>query len=132
MFRVLAYLWAAPTTLLGLAAGLLGLMTGGGGRYRGGTLEFWGGLVTLLLRSPLLRAGALTLGHVILGRSVRELDRCRDHELVHVRQTERWGPFFLPAYVASSLWAILTGRHYYLGNRFEIEAYRRTRRTWWW
>ena len=93
---------------------------------RGRVLEFWGGAVTGLLRhAPLVRGAlALTLGHVVLGQSARELDRCRTHELVHVHQYERWGPFFLPAYLGCSLVLWLRGRDYYLDNPFEVEAYR--------
>ena len=73
---------------LGLAAGLAGLASGGGVQRHGRVVEFWGGAVTgLLRRAPLIRGAlAMTLGHVVLGQSTRELDRCRAHELVHVRQ----------------------------------------------
>ena len=87
-------------------------------------VELWGGFATWLLASRPFRAEAMTLGHVILGRNRRCLDRCRAHELAHVRQVERWGPFFLPAYLAASLWAHLSGRHYYRDNWFEVDAYR--------
>lgn len=66
----------------------------------------------------------MTLGHVILGRTITDLDRCRRHELVHVCQAERWGPLFLPAYLLSSLSAHLRGRHFYRDNAFEEEAFR--------
>ncbi len=72
-----------------------------------------------------MRARAMTLGHVILGRDLACLNECRNHEMVHVRQAERWGPLFLPAYVLASLWAHLAGGHYYWDNRFEIDARRR-------
>ena len=49
--------------------------------------------------------------------------RARDHEHVHVRQYERWGPFMLPAYFLSSFLAWRRGGDYYLDNRFEREAY---------
>jgi hypothetical protein len=122
----LAMLWASPASALGLTAGLFGLASGGGMQRRGRVLEFWGGGVTwLLTHFPLVKgAAALTLGHVVLGRSSADLDFCRDHELVHVRQYERWGPFFLPAYLSCSLVLWLTGRNHYLDNPFEIEAFR--------
>jgi hypothetical protein len=47
----------------------------------------------------------------------------RAHEQVHVRQYERWGPFFVPAYLASSLWQGLCGRHLYRDNHFERPAF---------
>jgi hypothetical protein len=31
----------------------------------------------------------------------------RQHEHIHVRQCERWGPFFLPAYGVASVLALL-------------------------
>jgi hypothetical protein len=69
---------------------------------------------------------AMTLGHVVL--SVDELDDdTMRHELVHVRQFEALGVFFLPAYLLASLWAALRGRHFYRDNFFEADARRRSR-----
>jgi hypothetical protein len=53
---------------------------------------------------------------VILGASEADLDAARGHEQVHVRQYERWGPFFLPAYLASSAWQLACGRRCYRDN----------------
>ncbi|MHB8897189.1 MAG: hypothetical protein ACYC6Y_00430 [Thermoguttaceae bacterium] len=69
---------------------------------------------------------AITFGHTILGRDQAALDRCREHEQVHVRQYERWGPFFLPAYLLCSLLLWLGGRDCYRENPFEREAYDET------
>ncbi|MDH3404995.1 MAG: hypothetical protein OES32_05400 [Acidobacteriota bacterium] len=124
--RLLAYLWAAPSTLLGLVLGALCRLGGGALRLTGGVVEVEGRwLAWLLERAPVPPAGveALTLGHVVLGRSPGCLERCRAHERIHVRQYERWGPLFLPAYAASSLWQWLRGRDPYRDNRFEREAY---------
>lgn len=65
----------------------------------------------------------MTLGHVILGQTAETLDRVRDHEHVHVRQFETWGPLFIPMYIAFSgvLWFLR--RDPYLENPFEVEAY---------
>lgn len=69
------------------------------------------------------RYRAITFGHVVL--SVDELDaHTLEHELVHVRQYERWGIFFFPAYVWSSLRARLKGGDAYRDNAFEVEARR--------
>lgn len=122
MSRVLRYLWASPTSLPGLLAAALTLATGGSVRRCAGVLEVWGGFSRRFLEHTLVHARAMTLGHVVLGRDLDCLDDCRDHELVHVRQVERWGPFFLPAYLLASLWAHLAGRHYYRDNPFEVEA----------
>jgi hypothetical protein len=82
-------------------------------------------LAWLLRRGTLPAAGveALTLGHVVLGRDRRCLERCREHERVHVAQYERWGPLFLPAYLLSSLWLLATGRDPYRDNPFERQAF---------
>lgn len=67
------------------------------------------------------RFRAITFGHVIL--AVDELDdETMEHELVHVRQFERWGPLLLVAYPAASLVAAARGRRPYLDNHFEREA----------
>jgi len=125
--RILGILWALPWTLVGLLVGGLGLLTGGKVRRRGRALEFHGGVISASLRRlpGVGSAAAMTLGHVIIGRSPDALDRCRKHEHVHVRQYERWGPFFIPAYLLASAWQWCRGRRAYLDNPFEVEAYRR-------
>ncbi len=67
------------------------------------------------------RYRAITFGHVVL--SVDELDeKTFAHELVHVRQYERWGPLLWPAYLVASLWAKVRGRAPYWDNHFERQA----------
>lgn len=66
---------------------------------------------------------AMTLGHIILGQTEAALDVSRDHEHVHVRQYERWGPFFLPAYLGCSFVLWMQGRDAYRDNPFEVAAY---------
>lgn len=128
--RAWAYSWAAPTTLVGLAAGVLTLATGGRVRGRAGALEFHGGFARWMLRRKLVRAQAMTLGHVIIGRDPECLDGRRDHEQAHVRQVERWGITFIPAYLIASAWAWSRGRHYYLDNWFEVDARRACGERW--
>ena len=118
-------LWAGPGTLAGLVLLALARATGGAVRRHDGTLEACGGALGPILswwggRSR--RIEALALGHVILARDARQLDEWRAHERVHVRQWERWGPLFVPAYAFGSLWAWLRGRDSYHANRFEREA----------
>ena len=124
---ILKVLWASPYTLIGLAVGLLGLISGGRVQVRRGVVEFHGGLVRWLLahgpRGPL--AMAITFGHTVLGQSEAALDLCRTHEQVHVRQYELWGPVFGPAYVLCSLGLWLCGRDGYRDNPFERQARRR-------
>ncbi len=122
--RSVLYLWAFPTTSLGLVVGALTLMSRGRCQLRRGALEFYGGFTRWMLEKTPVRASAMTLGHVILGRDPACLDLCRDHEQAHVRQVERWGPLFIPAYVLASLHAWLRGGHYYLDNWFERDARR--------
>ncbi|MBI2480619.1 MAG: hypothetical protein HYV60_18940 [Planctomycetia bacterium] len=88
-------------------------------------LEFHGGFSRRVLeRMPNGQfVMAMTLGHTILGKTAAALDITRAHELVHVRQYERWGPFFLPAYLLASLYLWLAGRDAYRDNPFEREAY---------
>jgi len=122
--QLILYIWASPATLLGLVVGLLGLASGGSGRRVGRTLEFHGGFVSwMLVRCP-VQPFALTLGHVVLGRTAAALDVARSHELVHVRQYERWGPLFIPAYLLCSLVLFIRRRDPYRDNPFEKEAYR--------
>ncbi len=120
------YLWAAPTSAVGLAI-VVAASRGAEIRVVDGVLEAHGpALAWLLSRSPFTPGGAwaMTLGHVVIGQHRYALERTRVHERVHVRQVERWGPLFLPAYLSASLWLKLCGRDAYLENRFEREAFR--------
>lgn len=122
--RLLVYSWVSPTTAVGLVAGGLTILSGGRVQRRLGTLEFHGGFSRWFLTRRCVGAAAMTLGHVVIGRDPHCLDYCRDHEQVHVRQAERWGPAFLPVYLLASVWAWARGGHYYYDNPFEIDARR--------
>ena len=130
--RALAYAWALPTTVVGLPfLPLVFLSRTGGAKVVDGVLELHGGPVNFFLRHcTLLKGGAsaMTLGHVVLGRDERLLDLTREHERVHVRQCERWGPLFIPAYLLASVLVMLRGGRPYEDNPFEREAYGRTSR----
>ena len=121
-------IWTSPNTLLGLAIGFLSVPFGGKVQRRRGCIEFYGGFVRILLEKMPTGSGALalTLGHTILGQTEAALDVTRDHEHVHVRQYEMWGPFFIPAYFAASLLAWLKGEDMYRDNVFEKEAFGET------
>lgn len=126
LLRAAAILWALPTTLVGLIPLALAAVTGGRVSRVEGVLEAHGGWVRrVLMRLPIARGGgaALTLGHVVLGTSASALVVTRAHERAHVAQCERWGPLFLPAYAAASLWAWLSGGDPYRDNRFERAAH---------
>lgn len=118
------FLWALPGSLIGLALAAVCLAAGGRAAWRAGALE-----VSFRPRvadcGPLARRlpfRGIVFGHVILGVTSEELAIIGAHERVHVRQYERWGPFFLPAYGLSSLWQLLRGRSPYWHNHFEVEA----------
>ncbi len=134
----LKYLWALPWTLVGIAIGFVGVATGGKMAFVEGVFEFWGGcLPRWLNRAPFVRdACAMTIGHVVIGRSADTLDSVRTHEQVHVRQYERWGIFFVPAYLANSVGLSLRGRDPYRDNLFEREAFAEGTppgpEPWWW
>jgi hypothetical protein len=124
--RTLSYLWALPTTSVGLFVTSLTLVTGGRARVHTGVLEVWGGFSTWFLRKivPLPDgATAMTLGHVVIARDPASHTQTRAHERIHVRQCERWGPFFIPAYLLTSLYLKARGRDAYRDNPFEREAF---------
>ena len=75
---------------------------------RRGALEFHGGLARPF--ADWIGFGAMTLGHVIIGRDPWCLDFCREHEQAHVRQVERWGFAFIPAYLLASRLGMVAGR----------------------
>ncbi|MEO5742599.1 MAG: hypothetical protein ABIS29_18590 [Vicinamibacterales bacterium] len=124
MSGLLRYLWAGPTTLIGIVLA--------GASLRRGHVAIVDGVIEA--HSPLLRralasltplaggAEAMTLGHVVIGRDARALELTRSHERVHVRQYETWGPLFIPAYLLAGAWAFMRGGHPYFDNSFETEA----------
>jgi hypothetical protein len=123
--KLLKILWVLPVTLWAMPFVWLNLLGGGMARVRRGCLETSGPVSAAFLRRlPIgpLGAAALTAGHIVLGRDPRTLDLCRDHELVHVRQFERFGIFLPPCYFLAMAWLALTGRDGYQDNPFEREA----------
>jgi hypothetical protein len=124
VLRLALLVWVSPNSLLGIMVGMVGLISGGRVQVRCHCLEFYGGLVTWLLNLlPPQGVLAMTLGHIIIGQTPSGLALCREHERVHVRQYERWGPLFIPAYLACSVYLWLQKRDPYRENPFEIEAY---------
>jgi hypothetical protein len=122
----LAYLWAGPVSLVGLALAALARLTGGSTRVTHGVLEASGGILRPLLARgvPRFSIDALTLGHVILGTGPEALERWRRHEHAHVAQFARLGVLFPFAYLAAGLLARSRGLPGYDGNPFEREAVR--------
>ena len=126
--RLLAYAWAFPTTMLGLLFVPESLLSGQV-RWVDQALEVHGRWARFFLsRCTLLPEGAsaMTLGHVILCRDSALPQATRIHEHVHVRQCERWGPLFIPAYLSISALLWLRGREWYDENPFEREAFGKT------
>lgn len=122
------YLWALPNTAIGLLLAALALIGKGRAQIIDGVIEVHGGLVCFLLKNCVpLRGGAqaMTLGHVVLGRTEKSLELTRRHERVHVRQCEQWGPAFIPAYIGCSIFEMLKGRDAYQDNYFERQAMKR-------
>lgn len=118
------FIWAAPCSVVGVVLGAAVLLLGGKAKRALGTLEFTfrDSEASCGRLAKSLPFGAITFGHVIIAVTEQELTCSREHELVHVRQYERWGVAFFVAYPASSLWQLLKGRNAYWDNRFEIQA----------
>ncbi|MCC2639234.1 MAG: hypothetical protein K0Q68_2953 [Moraxellaceae bacterium] len=115
---LLRYAWAAPCSALGLLLAPL--------CWRHGSAQVVSGVLELALGpAPYrgrLRFHAITLGHVIVGTDPVALAQLRAHEFVHVRQYERWGPLFIPAYLGAGLYQWLRGKNPHRDNYFEIQA----------
>ena len=110
----LAYAWAAPASAIGLVLAPFFARR----RIVDGVLLCEGATWPRRLG---WRFTAITFGHVIL--SVRPLDaELMRHEMVHVRQYERWGPFLIPAYLLASGWAVARGGKAHADNPFERAA----------
>jgi hypothetical protein len=105
---------------------LIPLARGGRMRWKQGALEvtYREHLSECSARAHRLPFRAMVLGHVILAVCDEELKQLGPHERVHVAQYERWGPLFLLAYPASSLWQWLRGKNPYRDNAFEVQARR--------
>jgi hypothetical protein len=101
----------------------IGLILGGRFQQVDGVIEIHGPLISEVLSRLYVRAMALTFGHVVFGQTEAALQITRAHERVHVRQYERWGPAFVPAYLLASAYLFLRGRDGYRENPFEVEAY---------
>jgi hypothetical protein len=123
--KYLSSLWTLPNTLVGLLFLIFALK--GSIEIVDGALEIEGPGLDRIFRRITNSEGrllAFTLGQVVIGSNKAILILARDHERRHVRQYERWGVFFIPAFFLASFWAKLQGKHPYRDNRFEREARR--------
>lgn len=93
--RALLRLWASPVTAVGLVVGAASVTRP---RLRDGVLLF--APARGLTGSVIRRRGftATGLGHVIVS-TAEPTPQLWAHELVHVRQAERLGPFMIPVYL---------------------------------
>jgi hypothetical protein len=125
MLALLRWGWASPWTLFGLTLGIAGLCNGVRIEWYRRTIVCYSGWIEKLLKNVPIRGGAsaLTLGHTILARSREDMLRSHPHEVVHVRQYELWGIFFVPAYFGISCWLVVRRKDPYWDNPFEREAY---------
>lgn len=126
LWRLLLYVWASPASFIGVLPLPLVLLQRGQVAVVDGVLEAHGGIVSRLLRRglPWIGSGAaITFGHVVWGYDQSSLDWSRNHERVHVRQYERWGPFFIPLYLLAAAVAAWRGLDPYRDNPFEREAF---------
>jgi hypothetical protein len=124
LVRLPRYLWAAPCSAAGLVIAFIAMALGAKAHIQDGTLQVVGGrLATGIARLPTrLTILAFTNGHVIFAINEKILDSYRQHELVHVKQYECWGPLFPFLYIGSSLIQKAKGRDPYFANCFELEA----------
>lgn len=117
---VLGYLWALPTTLIGFVLAFGGLCL---------PVETKGGAVWFRVATPLSpwawwwakRFSAITIGGCVITARPLDGDAIR-HELRHFAQARVFGPLFLPAYLALSLWALIRGGRAYADNALEVDA----------
>lgn len=123
LLRAARYVWASPCSAVGLAFALLLCVFGGRARVQCGVLEV---SASQVVREGRLPFGAITFGHVVLGRNEQVLNQFRAHELEHVKQYELWGLFFFLAYPVSSVVQLLKGRNPYWFNYFEVQARERS------
>jgi hypothetical protein len=73
----------------------------------------------------LIQVQAQTLGRYVFSREPVTPELLA-HECEHIRQWERFGPFFLVLYLGSSVVAAVRGRQAYGDNWFEAAARRRS------
>lgn len=120
---ILGYLWALPTTLVGL------LLAFGGGcwpiAFRHGAIWF-----RVASRGPWLLWAeqgfrAITFGGVVIVSDDGDLESSSlvAHELRHFWQARILGPLFLPVYLAAWLSLVFRGRRdSYSANFLEVDA----------
>lgn len=120
--RLLIYFWVLPTSALAIPVVLMNQLVGGRVYVNSGVLEVEGRLVSWLIGCRAVNASAITFGHIILYTDSLSRRRHRAHELVHVEQAEKWGPFFLPGYVLLAILQWFRSGRGYWDHPWEVEA----------
>lgn len=116
--RALRMLWTLPNTLIGL---VLGFLSFAWPRWdERGALVFESEQGFRKLHSKRGYA-AITFGNAIITNPNPGV-RLMRHELAHVRQYEKWGPFYVLVYGFYWLKLSLEGKDGYWDNPFEQEA----------
>lgn len=101
---VIGRIWALPNTLIGLAYGGIGTLFGAPPVWNSqdGILEFKN-------MPEWMMPSAMSLGHVHLFGPNHYIPSVRKEELLHTRQAEILGPFYLPLHALSMGISVLTG-----------------------
>ncbi len=125
--RSLRHAWRAlPGDLMGLA-----VMRGCGIRSPSRVVDA-GGVSAVLVEHPkvgryfgaqMMPVQAQTLGCYVFARGPIP-GHTLEHEVEHIRQWQRFGPFYLPLYFGSSVFELLRRRRPYWDNAFEVAARR--------
>jgi hypothetical protein len=121
--KIILGIWTFPNSFLGLL--FIFLAVKGSVHIVDGSVEIESPLIANVFQKITNSEGsllALTLGQFVIGCNKTVLRSARKHERVHVRQYERWGILFIPAFFIASFYAKLGGRHPYKDNIFEREA----------
>lgn len=122
MLFALGYIWALPTTAIGLVLALGGLCVPVA--FRSGAVWFratacspwswwWAG-----------NFAAITIGGCVILAQSTAVEDVATHEMRHFLQARVLGPFFLPVYLVLSLWALIRTGDAYWENPLEADARR--------
>lgn len=122
----LARAWEAPNDALGRLAA--GIVAGAPRRSIDGVTVVEDPRFGRLFRLVPNRPSAMTFGSTVVAR--RRLDASlAAHELTHVAQYRRFGPFFAAVYLLGAAWGAVRHRQSYFGNPLEVAAMRAGKRA---
>jgi hypothetical protein len=116
--KALKMLWALPNTVVGV---VLGFLSWAWPRWDDrGVLLFEGDRGFRKWHSQKGYV-AITFGHAVVAKP-QPGEKLMRHELAHVAQYEKWGPFYMLAYAFYWVRLRLAGKDPYHDNPFEREA----------